>query len=51
MIEFKYVDTRTKNGLLEAESLKEEGWVLGPVGFWTLQFSRDDKENIVKELQ
>ena len=41
MIEFRYVDTRTERGLIEAENLKEEGWVLGPVGFWTLQFSRD----------
>ena len=41
MIEFRHIDTRTEKGLLEAEELKEEGWVLGPVGFWTLQFSRD----------
>ena len=50
MIEYRYVDTRTERGLIEAEELKADGWVLGPAGFWSLQFHRSKETQGYTEL-
>lgn len=39
-VEYRTVDTRTEKGLKEAERLKEQGWYVGSVGLYTIQFYR-----------
>jgi hypothetical protein len=36
--EFKTVDTSTMQGIQLAERLKAEGWIIGSIGFYTIQF-------------
>jgi hypothetical protein len=38
---YKTIDTRTVEGLKQAERLHEEGWTVGSVGFWTIQFYKE----------
>lgn len=37
-ITYKTVDTRTVKGLKIAERLQSQGWKVGYVGFYTIQF-------------
>lgn len=37
-IKYITVDTRTLKGLKRAERLKYNGWTVGSVGFYTIQF-------------
>jgi hypothetical protein len=37
-IKYKTVDTRTLKGLKQAERLKANGWTIGSVGLWTIEF-------------
>ena len=39
-MEFKIIDTRTIAGLKEAERLKNNGWEIGSVGLYTIEFFR-----------
>lgn len=39
-IKYKSVNTSTLKGLKEAENLKNAGWLIGTVGFYTIQFYR-----------
>lgn len=41
MMEYKTVDTRTLAGLRQAERLKAQGWTVGSVGLYTIQFYID----------
>jgi hypothetical protein len=42
-IEYKLIDTKKPSGLREAEKLKREGWKIGNVGFWVIQFYKESK--------
>lgn len=45
MIEYKTVCTRTLGGLKKAEALKRDGWLIGSVGLFTIQFYRTAKKH------
>ena len=38
MIKYKTVDTSTLKGLKQAERLKQNGWIIGSVGLFLIQF-------------
>lgn len=40
---YRTVDTRTLKGLKEAERLKANGWTIGSVGLYTIEFYRKSK--------
>ena len=40
-IKYKTINTRTINGLETAERLLADGWIIGSVGFWTIQFYKE----------
>jgi len=44
MIKYKTVDLRTPKGIKHAEQLKSQGWVIGAIGFHTIQFYKSFKE-------
>jgi len=39
-IKYITVNTKTLAGLKKAERLKQKGWIIGSVGFWTIQFHK-----------
>lgn len=37
-VKYQTVDTRTIKGLKKAERLKRNGWTVGSVGLWVIEF-------------
>lgn len=45
-VKYKTIDLRTEKGFKQAERLKARGWVIGSVGFHTVQlYKREGRGN------
>ncbi len=44
--DYETVDTRSENGLKKAERLQKQGWQIGSVGLYTIQFFRYNKVKV-----
>jgi hypothetical protein len=49
--EYKTVDTSTISGLKEAEKLQEDGWTIGSVGLFRVQFYKENESKDRKSFE